>query len=305
MREKKISTGVWTALVTPFMPGGEIDWASVDKIVEVQVNSGVNGIVVCGTTGEASTLEIQEKLALIRKIKTLANGRVQLMAGVGTSCTRQTVELSQLAVSAGADSLLVVTPPYIKPTLNGLIHHFKEITEKSGVPICLYHVPGRTSQMLSADHLAKLTQECQIDAVKEASGNLTFFAQSVAKSSSLFFSGDDFTYLPSIAVGACGIISVISNIYPAEIVALTQKAFMGDLNAARQYHYALLPALEALFCETSPGPLKAALAMKKMCHNVLRLPLAPVEESSYQKIQRGLNETNECLKGIGNAHGTK
>ena len=297
MKKNEISHGVWTALITPFLPGEcGIDWENLEKLVALQVDAGINGIVVCGTTGEASTLTLQEKLALIRKIKALAFGRVQIMAGVGTSSTAQTVEMSKLAVDAGADSLLVVTPPYIKPTITGLKQHYSEIVDKAGVPVCLYHVPGRTAQMLTPDQLSLLCRDCQITAIKEASGNLPFFAQTVAKCRASIFSGDDFTYLPSIAVGATGVISVISNLYPAEIVALTQQAFAGDLALARRYHYALLPALEALFCETSPGPLKAALAMKKMCHNVLRLPLAPVEDSSYQKIQSALLETESCLR---------
>ena len=300
MKKNKINKGVWTALVTPFLPGEwNIDWESFEKLLDQQIAAGIDGVVVCGTTGEATSLSLQEKLAIIRKAKASIGDRVQIMAGVGTSNTDQTLEMGNLAIEAGANSLLVVTPPYVKPSLNGLICHFKKIADKTCAPICLYHVPGRTGQMLSVESLFKLCEECGIDAIKEASGNLHFFAQITAKCPhTSIFSGDDFTYLPSLALGASGVISVISNLFPHEMVELTKKACEEDYATARKYHYALLPALESLFCETSPGPLKAALAMTKRCHNELRLPLAPVEQASYIKIQAALLETSASLSKL-------
>jgi 4-hydroxy-tetrahydrodipicolinate synthase len=299
MTDYQIKRGVWTALVTPFEEDGSIDWKSFESLLLGQIAAHVTGVVLCGTTGESSTLALQEKLSLVRKAKALSEGKISIMAGVGSSNTQQTVELARLAVDAGAESLLVVTPPYTKPSINGLMQHFEAIAEAITVPLCLYHVPSRTAQTLTAEQLSRLCSIPKVGAVKEASGNLILFSQSLMKSDAAYFSGDDFTYLPSLAVGSSGVISVVSNLYPQAMVSLTNAAFAADFSLARKYHTALMPILEALFSEPNPCPLKAALSIRKLCKNSLRLPLAAIETQTYRRVEEAMKQADLQLSNIG------
>ncbi len=291
-------SGVWTAIATPFSESGAIDWTSFEKHLAQQAEGGISGIVISGTTGESPTLTVQEKISLVRKARAILPATVRVMAGSGGNNTAQSIELSKLCVEAGADSLLIVTPPYNKPSLSGLKLHYQMIADSVNVPLCLYHVPGRTAQSLSHTAIATLTSIKNVVAVKEASGDIALYSRVVNSSKAAILSGDDPTYLASLAVGGVGVISVVSNIFPEAMVALT-KAYNGQQNhKALSIHKALLPAIDALFCETNPCPLKAALEIFDLGKNILRAPLAPVSEENYAFIKKTILTARDDLKSV-------
>ena len=290
--------GVWTALATPFSESDAIDWHAFDKLLEVQANGRVAGIVISGTTGESPTLSVQEKISLVRKARAVLPAGVRVMAGSGGNNTQQSIELSKLCVEAGADSLLIVTPPYNKPSMAGLTLHYSMIAESVNVPICLYHVPGRTGQLLTPSAISELTKIPRVCAVKEASGDLALFSRSVCGSAANFLTGDDPTYLASLAVGGSGVVSVVSNVFPAAMVALTEAFRSKDNERARLIHNALLPVIDVLFCESNPGPLKAAIKILGLGENILRAPLAPVTPENYKIICAMLDQTVSKLKAL-------
>ena len=290
--------GVWTAMVTPFRPDGELDLEAFDSLLKRQERAGVKGVVICGTTGEAPTLSVQEKLTLIRRARAHLDSSVRLMAGTGGNNTSQSVELSKLAEAAGADCLLIVTPPYNKPSTAGLVGHFTQIAGAVNLPLCLYHVPGRTAHSLSVEQIAAI---CAIDAVqvvKEASGDLGFFARAKGASAATFLTGDDPTILASLAVGSRGVISVVANLFPRATVQLVQAFFDGNFNRALELHEALLPALDSLYLETNPGPIKAALADRQLCDGYLRPPLAKITPSTAAKMQEILRLQTPLIDGL-------
>ena len=287
--------GVWTALITPFRDDGTPDIAAFDRLLDHQARAGVRGLVLCGTTGESPTLTVQEKLSFIRRAKARCGDQLKIMAGTGTQSTASSVELSGLAVDAGADALLVVTPPYSRPNLTGLIRHFQAITAAVGVPVCLYHVPGRTGQKLNADALAAACKIPGVRMVKEASGDLSLFSRARLQSQAEYLSGDDLTFLPSLAVGARGCISVISNVFPAALQALWQAWLEGDTRRALHLHETLLPAMTAMFRETNPVLVKAMMAARGFCHNNLRLPLAPVGVATCSELLELMVRVNDQL----------
>lgn len=292
-------SGVWTALATPFDKSGLIDWVAFDRLLSLQEKAGVSGIVISGTTGESPTLSVQEKVSLVRKARAKLGKDIRLMAGSGGNCTNQSIELSKLCVDAGADSLLIVTPPYNKPSLLGLSLHYRSIADAVNVPLCLYHVPGRTGQLLSAHSMAQLTQDSRVGAIKEASGDIALFGRTAIESPAELLSGDDPTYLASLAVGGVGVISVVSNIYPSAFVMMT-KLFHGDEKLkALKIHQTLFPVIDHLFCESNPGPLKAALEIKGLAHGYLRPPLASVVETNYIKMKDLLSSCDEKLRALG------
>jgi len=290
--------GVYTALGSPFLVDGSIDWKAFEGLLHHQAQGGVDGIVISGTTGESPTLTVQEKLAMIKKAKAILPGNIKVMAGTGGNNTEQSVELSRLAEDAGADSLLIVTPPYNKPSIAGIRAHLEAIGSQVKIPLCLYHVPGRTGQLLNASQLNELCQVPHVKAVKEASGDIALFSRGVMGSTASYLSGDDATYLPSLSVGGQGVISVITNIYPAEFVQMTRCFQAGDLLKARRIHEVLMAAMDIMFCESNPGPLKAALAIKGMAMNNLRLPLVSVSAENYQKIKTILEATDGKIKAL-------
>ncbi len=290
--------GVWTALATPFRPDQQIDWDAFEKLLNMQSEAGVQGVVISGTTGESPTLTVQEKLSMLRKARTVLSPKVRLMAGTGESNTQQTVELSRLAQDAGADSLLIVTPPYNKPSTAGLVLHYTSIAKSVKIPLCLYHVPGRTGQLLTVDQIAAVCQAAGVRGVKEASGDVGFFSRALTKTGIPYLSGDDPTYLASLAVGSSGVFSVVSNIFPKAMVDLTEAFRKGDQARALAFHSALMPAIDALLCEVNPCPLKAALAILGIGQNVLRPPLAEVTEVSFRRVQEQVSSTAETLKRI-------
>lgn len=295
MQEKKSFKGIWTAIVTPFEENGSIAWRDFEKILQKQVSSGITGIIIAGTTGESPALTVQEKLSLIKRARAFLGREVQIMAGSGSNNTVQSVELSRAALEAGADSLIVVTPPYNKPNLSGLVAHYSKIYEATHADICLYHVPGRTAQKLSLEDFLQLTKIPGIRSIKEASGDLGLFSAVANHCAVEVLSGDDPTFLSSLAVGGVGAISVVTNVFPRAFVLL-QKAYEEvKPKAALKIHQILQPFIEILFCETNPCPLKAAMSVQGLCSNELRLPLAPVSQSNFKKIQETFQQTRAAL----------
>lgn len=282
-------SGVWTAIVTPFKSDFTIDWEAWENLLEKQAAGGISGIVVSGTTGESPTLTVQEKTSLVRKARAILPRHIRIMAGSGGNNTDQSIELSKLCVDAGADSLLVVTPPYNKPSPAGLHLHFKAISTSVDVPVCLYHVPGRTGQMLSPEILADLCKIDGICSVKEATGDLAFMTRAINKTTDIkidFLSGDDITFLPSLAVGATGVVSVLSNLLPSEMVALYDSWATGNMAEAQRIHKSLQPLMDVMFCESNPGPVKSAMAQRGWIQDVLRPPLTPVTKTNSDLIAR-------------------
>tara|TARA_B100001094_G_scaffold314713_1_gene353865 strand:- start:246 stop:1148 length:903 start_codon:yes stop_codon:yes gene_type:complete len=291
-------SGIWTAIATPFLKTGEIDWQGFEALLETQRTAGIDGVVVSGTTGEAPTLSIQEKLSLVRKARAILPECIRIMAGTGNNNTGQSVELSKLAVDAGADSLLIVTPPYNKPNLEGLKTHFSMIANAISAPICLYHVPGRTALSLSADEMASICKIDSVQAIKEASGDISLLNSTVNSSKVPVLSGDDPTFLASLAVGSHGVISVITNIFPEEFIRLRSFFLQGDHQKALKIHNALLPVIDMMFCEPNPAPLKAALHIRGICADYLRPPLVSVTKENYLKIEKIMDQAQTELKDI-------
>ncbi len=281
--------GTYTALVTPFRdePGQPIDWAALDALVEAQVAAGVAGIVPCGTTGESPTLSHEEHAQVVeRTIRRVAH-RVQVIAGAGSNSTREAVSLAEHAERAGADSVMVVVPYYNKPTQEGLYRHFVEVASRVRVPVVVYNVPGRSVIDLAPETLARICEAApNVVATKEATGNV-LRAQRLAQTMGdrlVVLSGDDALTLPMIACGARGIISVTSNVLPAEVSRATRLALEGKADEARRAHFALLPFHEAMFIEANPAPVKTALALRGVMTDAVRSPLVPTTEASRARI---------------------
>lgn len=289
-------SGVYTALITPFKMGS-IDYEALGNLCARQVVAGVDGLVLSGTTGESPTLNTKEKLELVTFVRREFGSQIRIMGGSGNNNTADSAKLSQGMAEAGADSLLVVTPPYNKPSQAGLVAHFKAVSTATPLPICLYHVPGRTGQRLSPRSLADLCSIDQVVAVKEASADLALFSEANQLSDASYLSGDDFTYLASLAVGGNGVISVLTNVFPKAFVKMHRLSLEGKRSAALDIHNAIFDFTSKLFIESNPCPTKYILAKLGLCENDLRLPLAPVTnesakviEESYEKAALALNK---------------
>lgn len=290
---QSIAHGVWTAIVTPFHADGSLDLSSFSRLMERQAAAGVAGVVLSGTTGEAGTLTVQEKLTLIRRAKATVGSDVQIMAGSGAANTQQDVELSKLSVDAGADSLLVVTPAYSKPSLAGLKAHFTAIAAAATVPVCLYHVPSRTACNLAAEPLTELLAIPNIGAIKEASGDMATMTKLSGRCpDTTLLSGDDFSYLPSLLAGSHGCVSVVGNVFPKLMVQMTKAYEVGDLKMAKALNQDVVAASTALFLDSSPAPTKQILAQHGLCEDVLRAPLVPVTADKRPAVQEALEAVN-------------
>ncbi len=265
--------GCGTALVTPFNAAGEVHEAGFRTLVERQISGGVRLLVPCGTTGEAATLAPAEQERVIALTVETARGRAKVLAGVGSNATAATIERARGARAAGADAVLVVAPYYNKPTQAGLQAHFRAVAEAMGdVPVVLYNVPGRTASNIAAATALTLARETNNIVAERPPGFRVL-------------SGDDAVTLPLIALGADGIVSVVSNEAPDLMVRLTDSALSGEWHAARELHYRLLPLMEANFIESSPGPVKAALALMGLLEERFRLPLVPVQEQPRARLR--------------------
>lgn len=283
-----------TALVTPFTSDGSIDEPALTRLVEYQISNGVKVLVPCGTTGESATMTEAEDQRVIGFTIELARGRARVIAGGGSNSTAVAIENSKIIRDLGADAVLQVAPFYNKPTQEGLYAHFRAIAEAvPDLPIVIYNVPGRTSSNIAADTTLRLARDCEnIVAVKEASGNLSQIMEILRARPHGFqvLSGDDAVTLPLIALGGDGLISVASNEAPELMSRMVALALEGKWNEARELHYRLLPLMEVNFIESSPGPVKAALAMMGMIDENYRLPLVPIQEKSKAKVREVITE---------------
>ena len=277
-----IFTGMATALVTPMKPDGSIDYEAFSRFIEFQIEKGINALVVMGTTGENATIEYKEQYKIIRFVVEQVAGRVPVIAGTGTNNTEHVLHNTKAACEAGADAVLVVTPYYNKATQNGLIAHFTAVADVSTVPVILYNVPGRTGCNLLPKTAAKLAEHPRIAAIKEATGNMAQMVQLQALCGDKIdiYSGEDALTVPMMAMGAKGTISVLSNVVPAESVAMTDACLAGDFETAAKWQCRLLPLIDALFSEVNPIPAKAATAAMGYGADYLRLPLTPMEDAT-------------------------
>lgn len=292
--------GTFTALVTPFTSGGGVDRAALQRLVERQIEGGVEGLLPCGTTGEAATLTNEEHLGVIEDVLSFSGGRATILAGVGGNDTRNVIQLGKRAAAAGADGILAVAPYYNKPTQAGMLAHFSAIADAVEVPLILYNVPGRTSCNIEASTTLQLAQHPNIAGIKEASGNLGQAMAILAGRPAGFsvLSGEDDLTLAMICLGGNGVISVVSNEVPGPMSAMVRSALAGDLEAARGEHYRLLALMGANFIETNPIPAKAALAMMGLIEESYRLPLVAMAPDNRARLaavlaELGLIETAE------------
>lgn len=293
-------TGAITALITPFRDG-EIDEAALVRFVEFQLEQGSHGVVPCGTTGESPSLTTEEHERVVAlTVQTVrawsertGRARVPVIAGSGTNSTAEAIHFSRTAARDGADALLHVTPYYNKPTQEGLYRHFAAVAAATPLPIILYNVPGRTGVNLLPETVARLAQDCPtIVGIKEASGNLDQASdiRRLCGPDFILLSGDDSLTLPMLAIGGNGIISVMSNVAPAETAELVEAWWDGEHGEAQALHLRLFPLMRALFVETNPGPAKAAAELLGLCSGELRLPLAPVAETTRARLIAALEQ---------------
>ncbi|PLV60250.1 4-hydroxy-tetrahydrodipicolinate synthase [Thermotoga sp. KOL6] len=287
--------GVGTAIVTPFK-NGEIDFEAYEKLVNYQLEGGINALIVLGTTGEAPTVSDTEREKLILKTLELVNGRIPVIVGAGTNSTEKTLKLVKQAEDLGANGVLVVTPYYNKPTQEGLYQHYKYISERTDLKIIVYNVPGRTGVNVLPETTARIAAELKnVVGIKEANGDIDQIDRTVslaksARSDFMVWSGNDDRAFYLLCAGGDGVISVASNVAPKQIVNLCSEFFNGNLEKSREIHRKFRPLMKALFVETNPIPVKAALYLMGFIENELRLPLVPASEKTMELLRGTLKE---------------
>jgi 4-hydroxy-tetrahydrodipicolinate synthase len=288
--------GVFTALVTPFRHGA-VDEAALKKHVEEQIAAGVDGVVPCGSTGEAATLSHDEHKRVVELVVRSVAKRVVVIAGAGSNATAEAIELTAHAKAAGADGALLISPYYNKPTQDGVVAHYAAIARATQFPLLAYNIPGRTGSNLLPDTIARLAEIEHVVGVKESCGDLHQISQVIARVPSDFavLAGDDWATLPQLAIGGAGVISTCSNLAPREMVELVRAFARGDAARARELHYRLLPLCDALFSETNPIPIKAALAMRGRIDDELRLPLLPMTAGGRKRLELAMKEFGGLL----------
>lgn len=280
---KNIIKGSWVALVTPFKDS-KIDFDAVKKLVELHLNAGTDGLLICGTTGEAATMSFKEKSELMKVVKDTVQGRIPLMFGTGSNNTAETEKLTSQAEELGASAVLVVCPYYNKPTQQGMQAHFRKVASATSLPVVLYNVPGRTGINMQAETALELAEISNVVAIKEASGNIPQIMEIIKKAPEGFnvLSGDDALNLPIMAVGAKGTISVTANVDPFKMKQFNDAALSSDWETARKIHYSLLDLHHGLFIESNPLPAKAALMIKGYITTEARLPLTAASDSTIE-----------------------
>ncbi|WP_297076716.1 4-hydroxy-tetrahydrodipicolinate synthase [uncultured Enterococcus sp.] len=289
-----IFEGAAVALITPMYEDGSVDYKSLTELVEWQIQSGIDAIVACGTTGEASTLIDEEHIAVIEAVVKQANGRVPVIGGTGSNNTQHGIHLSKEAQRVGADGLLVVTPYYNKATKTSLVAHYKAIAESVELPILLYSVHSRTGMNLDVDAVKELKKIPNIVGIKEASGDISqvvSIAREVDEHFALY-SGNDDQVLPFLSVGGKGVISTISNVAPAQTSEMVHAYLDGDLTKAKDMQLAQKPLIDALFAEVNPVPVKAAVALMDKCQMTYRLPLGQPEKATIERLQKEMTAYN-------------
>lgn len=290
--------GCGTAMITPFRRDESIDEAAFRRFVEFQINGGVDFLVACGTTGESVTMSEEEQARVVELTLEYAAGRVPVVAGAGGYNTREVIEKIRRYEKLGVDAILSVTPYYNKPTQEGLYQHYRAIADSTGLPIILYSVQGRAGVNLEPATVARLAEINNIVAIKEASGNITQIAEiaSLVDDSFKIFAGDDSVVLPVAALGGVGVISVASNLLPRQVSDLCRASVENRLEEARRLNRQLTPIFKAMFIESNPIPVKAALAMTGMIEEVYRLPMTPISQANRAKLEQVLTETGVLAK---------
>ena len=285
MKREPIFRGVATALITPLNKDG-VDYPALEKLINWQIEKGINALVICGTTGEGSTLTDAEHRQVLKFAAEVAKGRVPMIAGTGSNDTAYAIDLTRFAAEIGYDAALVVTPYYNKTTQKGLIAMFYAIADASDLPIILYNVPSRTGVAIEPTTYAELANHKNIVAIKEANGNISKIVETAALVGDTLdiYSGNDDQIVPIMACGGMGVISVLSNVLPAETVELCNKFFAGDVAGAMAMQKKYLDLTNALFCEVNPIPVKSAMAAMGWCEDYLRLPLVPMEDAHRQHL---------------------
>jgi 4-hydroxy-tetrahydrodipicolinate synthase len=286
--------GCGTALVTPFTESGVVDFPALRDLVDWQIAEGIDFLVPCGSTGEAQTLDDAERERVVASVVEVAAGRVPVMAGATSNDTARAVAETRRMCRLGVDYILSATPYYNKPTQEGLYRHFEAVADASDKPVCLYNVPGRTAVNLKPTIALRLAEHPNVAGIKEASGDLKQVMEILRDRPDDFavLSGDDWLTLPLVTAGGDGLVSVTSNEVPGPMTAFVHLVLSGDLELARDWHYRLLPLMDANFLETNPAPVKAALALMGRIQNVLRLPLVPVSDATCVALR-------QALQGVG------
>jgi 4-hydroxy-tetrahydrodipicolinate synthase len=283
---KPLFTGVCTALVTPFLDGN-VNYPMAEQLLKRQIDAGINAVVLSGTTGESSTLTNDEKIELISRSKKYVGNQCLVIAGTGSNNTAQAIELSQAAEEAGADALLVVSPYYNKATPEGLFRHYVSIAHAVSIPIILYNVPTRTGVDMPVSVYQRLSNVPNIVGVKEASNNIVKVGEILSSCKNFaLWSGNDDQIVPTISMGASGVISVLSNVLPEETLAITNAALSGDFTTAASLQRQLLPMIDFLFCEVNPIPVKAVLQKIGFDCGSCRLPLCELSEGNLQRLNK-------------------
>lgn len=282
-------SGAIVALVTPFK-NGAVDYEALAELVEFQIREGTHCILPCGTTGESATLSHEEHDQVVEFVIEKAAGRVPVIAGSGSNCTREALRLTKHAKDAGADAALLITPYCNKPTQKGLYQHYEHIAKEVDIPIFIYNVPGRTGISIAPETVAALAKIPNIAAIKEASGSLEQVSQIISRCDIAVFSGDDSLTFPIMALGGKGVVSVVSNILPGPVAEMASSCLEKDFDAARTLHYELYQMSRILFVETNPIPVKAALAMMGMIEEEYRLPLCRMGDENRAHLERILRD---------------
>ena len=294
INDAKLFGRIVTAMVTPFDENGEIDYASVERIVEYLVKNKTQTILVAGTTGESPTLSSEEKIALLKKVIQFADGRVRVIFGSGSNNTESSITLSKEAESAGAEGLLIVAPYYNKPSQAGIIAHVQAISESTDLPVIVYNIPGRCGINIEPNTMIRIASECpRVLAIKDSAGNVDQTAELAAKVESdkfRIYSGDDYLTLPMLSVGACGVVSVASHIIGSQIGDMIDAYFEGDSEKARSIHYNYLPVFKGLFLAPNPTCLKYVLSRMGLMGAKLRLPLVPLSDAEKLKVDKMIEE---------------
>jgi 4-hydroxy-tetrahydrodipicolinate synthase len=282
--------GCFTAIVTPFDKKGQVDEAKFRELIDFQIENGVSGLVPCGCTGEAATLNHNEQKKLIKVAVEAVNKRVPVMAGTGSNSTQEAVELTEYAKKAGVDGALVITPYYNKPTPKGQIMHYESIAKAADIPVVLYNVPSRTGISMLPETIAELSKIDNIVAVKEASGSLEQVSKIKDLCDITVLSGDDALTLPMMSIGAEGVVSVAANIIPEEVSAMVSAFSNGEFIKARELHYKLYPIFKSMFIETNPISVKTAMMFMDLLNGELRLPLCSMTDENAAKLKEALIE---------------
>lgn len=285
--------GSMVAIVTPFKNNGtDVDEKKLKELVNFHIKNGTSAIVPCGTTGESATLSMKEHQQVIDVVIDAAKGKVKVIAGTGSNNTVEAIELTKHAKKSGADAVLIITPYYNKPTQEGIYRHFKALSDAVDIPIVAYNIASRTGINIEPKTMARISKIKNVVGVKEASGNLNQMSEIKMLCGEDFdlISGDDSLTLPLLAVGGCGIISVVANIIPKDVADMVAAFLGGNLEKARMLHYKMLPLVKAMFIETNPIPVKTAMGMMGMVEQTLRLPMCEMSEENKEKLKAALKD---------------